>query len=275
MRILGVLLVVLAGLASGEQAPVKKKIQTLIVTGQNGHDWRRATPLLRQALEDIGLFEVRVSEEFRGATAETLAPYELVVVNHYDSRKPELRWGEKAERALVEFVESGKGLVIYHFSLAAFDGWKEWEEMSGGNWRPNYGHHSARHDFEVTVRDPEHPVLRGMPAKFRQDLDELYANLRWQADRSRYRVLATAWDDHNLYLGKARQPTPGDGMDHPMLWVSERGKGRIFVTALGHDAAAVQTPLFVVTFSRGAEWAATGKVTIPVPATLEPDRSSR
>jgi hypothetical protein len=255
----------LAAAAAFGQAPAKK-IQTLIATGQNGHDWRAVTPLLRQALEDTGRFEVRVTEEFRGAGSETLAPYDLVVVNYFDMRKPELRWGSTAERALEEFVESGKGLVIYHFSLAAFSGWTVWEEMSGGNWRPNNGHHSPPHDFEIAIREADHPIVRGLPKKLMQTQDELYANLKWQEDRSRYRVLATAWDDHKLYQGKARQPIPGDGLDHPMLWVSGRGKGRVFVTALGHDAGAVRTPAFVTTFSRGSEWAATGVVTLAPPS---------
>src|SRR5579871_1133106 len=45
------------------------KIQALIITGQNGHDWRAATPVLRTLLESSGRFEVRVTEEFRGAGA--------------------------------------------------------------------------------------------------------------------------------------------------------------------------------------------------------------
>jgi hypothetical protein len=99
--------------------------------------------------------------------------------------------------------------------------------------------------------------------------DELYANLRWQP-AERYHVLATAWDDHALYGGKARQPIPGAGIHQPMLWTLPYGKGRVFATALGHDAGAVQNPAFVVTYQRGAEWAATGSVTIPVPAELAP-----
>jgi type 1 glutamine amidotransferase len=43
------------------------------------------------------------------------------------------------------------------------------------------------------------------------------------------------------------------------------GQGRVFATALGHDAAAVNTLTFVTTFTRGAEWAATGAVTLPIP----------
>ena len=70
------------------QAPAAK-IQVLIITGQNGHDWRATTPVLRNLLEASGKFEVRVSEEFRGAGPETLTPYDVVILNYYESRKPE------------------------------------------------------------------------------------------------------------------------------------------------------------------------------------------
>ena len=45
---------------------------------------RRLPRSLRKALETTGRFEVRIVEEFRGAGPETLAPYDLVVLNYYD-----------------------------------------------------------------------------------------------------------------------------------------------------------------------------------------------
>jgi uncharacterized protein len=239
------------------------KIRTLLITGQNVHDWRGVEEPLRKALESTGRFEVRTTEEFRGASAETLAPYDLVILNYYDAHKPELRWGERADAALLDFVRSGKGLVVYHFSLAAFDGWTEYEKICAGNWRPNNGHHSAAHDFTVDIQDRTHPVTRGLKKSFLQPKDELYANLKWQPAGT-YHVLATAYDDHSLYKNP-KQPTPGPGIHHPLLWTTEYGQGRVFVTALGHDVPAVQTPAFITTFTRGAEWAATSAVTLPIP----------
>ena len=244
-------------------AQTPAKIQALIITGQNGHDWRATTPVLRKVLEDTGRFEVRVTEEFRGAGPETLAPYDLVILNYYDKRQPVLRWGERAEQALVNYVRGGKGLVVYHFSMAAFDGWEEYEKMCGANWRPDHGHHSARHDFTVAIQDPDHPITRGIRHSFPQVNDELYANLRWQPKGS-FHVLATAWDDHARYPGNEKQPIPGPGIDEPMLWTVNYGNGRVFVTALGHDADAMKTAGFCATLARGAEWAATGNVTIPI-----------
>jgi uncharacterized protein len=256
-----VLSLLAASLLAAAQQP---KLQALIVTGQNGHDWRSVEGPLRKALEDTGRFEVRVMEEFRGAGPETLAPYDVVILNYYEKKRPELRWGERADKALLDYVRSGKGLVIYHFSVAAFEGWEEYEKLCGGNWRPNHGHHSAAHDFTLDIKDADHPITKGLKKSFPQPKDELYANLKWQPEGA-YHVLATAYDDHALYQGKARQPIPGAGLNQPMLWTTGYGQGRIFVTALGHDAAAVTTPAFVATFTRGTEWAATGNVTLPIP----------
>ncbi len=250
-------------LAAQTPAAKPQKIRTLIITGDNAHDWRAVTPELRKVLEATGRFDVRITEEFRGAGPETLAPYDLVVLN-FHNRRPDNRWGERAENALLEFVRSGKGLVMYHFSVAAFNGWDEYEKLSGANWRPNQGHHAPAHDFTVKITDPNHPITRGLRREFVQPNDELYANLKWQPEGT-YHVLATAWDDHSLYQGKARQPIPGPGRDQPMLWTVQYGKGRVFANMLGHDVPAVNTPAFIVTFTRGAEWAATGEVTLPIP----------
>src|SRR5690349_11047974 len=138
LRSIGLILLIGAGSAAFGQTP---KLRALIITGQNtaSHDWRATTPALRKMLEDSGRFEVRVTEEFRGAGPETLAPYDVVIVNYFERGRPELRWGEKANAAFLDYVRSGKGVVVYHFSMAAFDGWTDYEKLSGGNWRPNNG----------------------------------------------------------------------------------------------------------------------------------------
>ncbi len=252
-----------------------EKIQVLILTGLGGHAWRETTPLLREMLEITGRFEVRVMEEFRGAGPETLAPYDVVILNMihatsggdtiYDVKTPRW-WGERAERAFVDFVRSGRGFVHRHISLAAFDGWTEFEQMSGGNWRFRQSYHSPQHDFSLDIVDSEHPITRGLKSPMLVSNDELYAGLVWQPEGS-YRVLATAWDEHALYTG-IWPPPPRDGMDQPLLWTTRYGEGRVFATALGHGPDNVRDQAFRVTFVRGVEWAATGQVTLPIPPEL-------
>jgi type 1 glutamine amidotransferase len=50
-----------------------------------------------------------------------------------------------------------------------------------------------------------------------------------------------------------------------MLMVVDYGKGRVFHTTLGHDDYSIESVGFIVSFLRGTEWAATGKVPQPVP----------
>jgi hypothetical protein len=43
----------------------------------------------------------------------------------------------------------------------------------------------------------------------------------------------------------------------------------VFTTALGHDPDAMKSAAFIATYTRGTEWAATGKVTVPLPPELQ------
>jgi len=235
--------------------------RVLVLSGRNNHDWRTTTPALRQALLDTGKFDVRVNEEPAGMTAETLAAYDVVVLDYNGPR-----WGECAEQALAAFLRGGKGLVVVHGASWAFNGlevlgdrhvrtgilepaWPEYARMIGGAWcldRPPTGH-GKRHVFPIRFVDRAHPIARGLAATLEAN-DELYHNMRMQPG---VHVLATAFDD---------LATGGTGKDEPVLWSVSYGKGRVFHTTLGHDALAIAAPAFLIPFRKGAEWAASGDV---------------
>jgi type 1 glutamine amidotransferase len=268
--------VALAPISSAQQPPAAPaappKIQALILTGNHAHNWKGTTPILRKILEDTNKFDVRVIEEVRGIGPETLAPYQVIILNYSERGRPELKWGDRTNAAFLDAVRAGKGVVVYHFAMQAFDGWTDYEKISGANWRPGFGHHSAPHDFVVDIKDQEHPITKGLKLQLPVATDELYANLKWQPAGS-YHVLATAKDDHALYAAsrtdsRAPQPLEGPSADANMLWTTQYGQGRVFVTALGHDVEQIQQPTFMTTFARGAEWAATGNVTLPIPPAL-------
>ena len=260
-----VLLALLLSCASltGLPAQTSPKIKVLILTGVNNHDWRATTPVLREILERTGKFDVHVNEEGRGNTLVTFSPYDVLLLNYNDMKHTAGPWwDEGARQAMLDFVRNGKGLVSYHASNNAFWGWEEFDKLVGGTWRETAGH-GPYHAYTVTLIDREHPITKDMPASFAEH-DELYHRLSMQPN---IHTLATAFDDPNN-CHKAGEGC-GTGKDEPLIWTLSYGTGRVFQTALGHDVKAMQSAGFILTLQRGAEWAATGQVTIPVPEDMK------
>jgi uncharacterized protein len=210
---------------------------------------------------------VRVVEEFRGGTAEMLAPYGLIIVNYYDGGRPENRFGERAQNAIRTLYAPAKDWCFIICLLErSTDGrtTKRCRAAIGARIKDTTPLPTTSPSIS---KDADNPIMQGLKSPLMIKKDELFANLRWQPEGN-YHVLATAYDDHSLYGVRDTQAKPGAGINEPILWTTQFGMGRVFVTALGHDPEDTENPAFKITFVRGAEWAATGKVTIPVPPEL-------
>lgn len=274
--VLSTLLFAMAPFASA--APIR----VMILDGESAgpyHNWRLTTPVLKAELEETGLFAVTVvtappSESGLSSFHPNFSDYQAVVMN-YDA--PD--WPENLRAAFEKYVSSGGGLVIVHAADNAFPNWPAYNLMIGiGGWRhrneaagPHWffkegklvsdatpgsaGQHGARLPFQVVTRDPNHPIMKGLPRVWMHANDELYAALRGPGKNMT--VLATAYSDPK---------NKGTGLDEPMIMVLHYGKGRIFHTTMGHDVFALSCVGFTTIFQRGAEWAATGRVTQKVPA---------
>ncbi|SDF39520.1 ThuA domain-containing protein [Terriglobus roseus] len=265
LRKMFLLLISCSPVVAQTPAPTIHAIQVLIVTGQDKHPWRETSPYLKGLLEATGKFEVRVTEEFKGAGEETLRPYDVVVLDYSDEKLNVPDWSDSTKEALLNFVRSGKGLVVYHHSAASFQNWTEYRQLVGCVWKTSASYHAPVHDYKVDIRDSDHPITRGMASSFMAKTDELYAGLDC-VPLGDLHILATGWDDHSQYVAKPRSPAPEPGSpsrDEPLLWTHAYGSGRVFATMLGNDMRAVHTPGFISTFVRGTEWAATNAVSIP------------
>jgi type 1 glutamine amidotransferase len=271
----------MASVAIGQAAEASKdKLRVLIVDGQNNHDWESTTPLLRQALESSGRFTVDVAtspptgQDMSGFRPK-FADYDVVVSNYNGDR-----WAKETENEFEKFVAGGGGCVSVHAANNSFPEWPEYNRMIGlGGWygrtekagpfvylddagklvrdtsAGDGGHHGPQHEFQIRVRDAEHPIMRGLPPLWMHTKDELYDSLRGPAED--LHILATAYSAPQ-YAGTRRH--------EPMLMALEYGNGRVFHTVLGHADYSMHCVGFSTTLQRGAEWAATGEVTIPVPA---------
>lgn len=254
-------------LAGAVSAPLSgAPVRVLILTGHSDelyHHWRESTPFLRNALEKTARFDVKVEEEVDGITARTLEPYDVLVLNYQGPR-----WSAMTEKAVEDFVRSGKGMLAFHgVSYGEFfgqewdknhwissrkdaPGWVAYPKMLGMTWIPENIGHAPRHVFTVKWTAPEHPMARGLDPTFVAN-DELYHRISLYPTAQ---VLATAYDDPGI---------GGTGKAEPIIWTVQYGTGRVVYITLGHDLLALSQPGVITAMLRGTEWAATGNVSSP------------
>ncbi|HXI50164.1 MAG TPA: ThuA domain-containing protein, partial [Candidatus Saccharimonadales bacterium] len=220
-------------------------LRVLILSGEGNHDWRSTSAFLRQLLVGSKQFDVRVSESPAGLGEQAFASFDLVVLEC-----PAASLGSQTEQTLESFVNAGHGLVVTRAGLlpraapgSGSASAEQFRNFLGVTAPPTSvaGHEASLRLFELELALPNHPILTGLSNKLRT-ADVALPGL---AFRPKSEVLARS--DH----------------DEPLLLTAIRGKGRVFVTALGCDLAAMQEKAFITTFLRGAEWAGSGQVSLP------------
>lgn len=268
------------------QAIAGKPVKTLVITGQNNHNWKLSHEVIRQILENSGLFQVDFAiSPSRGKDMSDFiidfTPYKLVVLDYNGDS-----WCPETKRRFVEYAKNGGGIVIYHAANNSFPDWKEYNEIIGlGGWEGRNeksgpwvylkdgvlvkdtspgdgGSHGNQHEYVLTSRDDKHPINKGLPKQWKHATDELYDRMRGPGNLKSL-----------LFSAYSALETNGSGREEPLIFTVDYGKARIFHTMIGHagrgssvgENTAMQCTGFQVTLLRGCEWAATGKVTQKVP----------
>lgn len=262
----------------------ERPLKVLIIGGQNNHNWALSTPYMEEILNRAAHLQATVDN----APGRDAAPAD------WDAWQPRFRdfgcvvldyngqmWPERVRQDFLDYVHSGGGVVVIHAANNSFPGWKEYEQMVGLLWRgrnygaslyvddegrvvreePNEGRgmgHGSQYDWEMTVRDSEHPITRGMPIRWMHKHDELYHGQRGPAEN--VHILLTAFSD----------PTPGrggTGKHEPIVWWVPYGQGRVVTNLMGHvgQLGCMHCEGFQTLLYRACEWAANGECTTPVP----------
>lgn len=277
--------------------PAAPPIRVLIVDGINNHDWQTGTKLMRAILLAQGKFSVDVSTtppkeapaDAWKAWRPQFSRYDAVINNFNGGHEDDgVSWPAEVERSFEAYVQGGGGLVVFHAGNNAFPHWDAYNQMIGLGWRPNtFGPglvigddgkvivvpkgqgpgpgHPPRLDFQIHLTDAQHPITRGMPPVWLHPSEQLTHGQHGPAEGLTVLTYASSPVTHR---------------NEPMDWVRTYGKGRVYTTMLGHTWKNEPNPNFdcvgfQTLFSRGVEWAATGRVTIPIPADFpKPDKIS-
>jgi len=208
--------------SAGQAAPIKVLFlgQDQTPHGAGAIYGAIASPLARHGVQ---LTAALTPED--ALSPERLAYYDaLLIYGNHTTISP------AQEKALLDFVEGGKGVVAIHSASEMFGGSEKYAALIGAQSKREGGA-----EFTPEIVQPAHPAMEGVKPFAAWDESVVYTKQN-TADRT---VLMERADAN----GRT-----------PWTWVRTQGKGRVFYTAYGHDERTWSNPGFQTLLERGIVW---------------------
>jgi type 1 glutamine amidotransferase len=249
-----------AHLKSGPRTPSKKHVLVLGGARKFHHD---SIPTAMASVfawgEATGAWDTELRTDFTlvrdlgggpmnaGFQPKGLRDFDAVVIASADG---EWELDQEQKRALLDFVRSGKGLVVMHAGVDANHGWRDYIDMVGAE---QVGHpyntlEQPIQAFTLLNEGGAFVATRLLPSRFVKQ-DELYTLRNWS--RSDIDVLLRI---DPAALNDVGDEAPPDG-DLPVAWIKAYGKGRVFASTLGHTREAFRDPDIARMYTQAIEWA--------------------
>ena len=209
--------------------------------------------------EKTGAYEATIGSDPKVFSADGLKDYDaLVLANVYlesklfktprDLNPNEKPVYEARQKALLDFVNGGKGLVGVHNAACTALGWPEFNKMLGGT---HDGHAWWSHQsVPIRLDDPKSPLAAAFGGEGLTVNDDIYT-FTAPYTREALHVLLSADADKAPQSMTAER---ADG-DYPVSWVKPYGSGRVFYTSLGHEPATFQDAKFLRHLLDGIQFA--------------------
>jgi putative membrane-bound dehydrogenase-like protein len=224
----------LLGLAAATSASAAEPLKLLFL-GDSGHHQPPARfKQLQPVMKERGI-ELTYTDNLDDLNPETLGQYAgLVIYANQERISPD------QEKALLDYVEGGKGLIPLHCASFCFLNSPKYIELVGAQFQRH-----GTGTFRTILADEDgHPILRGFDGF--ESWDETYVHTKHnEKDRT-----VLEWREEPAGRGRDAAPTK-----EPWTWVRTQGKGRVFYTAWGHDQRTWGNPGFVNLVERGIRWA--------------------
>jgi uncharacterized protein len=221
------------GAGRGSRAATRVAPQTgrpirILFLGQDEeqpHNPVKMFPLLAAPLARRGIQLTYAATPADALTPAKLKFYDaLMLYGNHTAITPE------QEKALLDYVEGGHGLIALHSASAEFTGSDKYTALIGGQFQRH-----GTGEFTAEIVQPSHPVMRGVEPF--QTWDETYVHTKHNpVDRT---VLMERVDPQGR---------------EPWTWVRTQGKGRVFYTAYGHDERTWTKPGFQTLVNNAVLW---------------------
>ncbi len=181
--------------------------------------------VITPALAPMGI-DVTFTQDIHDLNAKKLGQFDCLAIYGDSGDLP-----PAAEQAMLDYVESGHGLVAIHCASHIFRNSQRYTALIGGRFQ--------KHEtgiFRTRIIDAQHPAMRGVHSF--TSWDESYVHNELSDDRTVLMV------------------RPHDGEYEPWTWVRKQGKGRVFYTASGHDERTWNQTGYHELLAGGIRWAA-------------------
>jgi type 1 glutamine amidotransferase len=210
----------------------------IVYGGWDGHEPDQASAFIAQGLQEAGLSVERTTSLDRFADTAGLKSFKVIV--------PCVTCGTltgEQEMGLCAAVESGVGIGGWHGGIVdAFRASPTYQFMTGAQF---VAHPGGIIHYKVNVTNPDHPITRGV-----KDFDVTSEQYYMHVDPG-LNVLATT-----RFSGEHEKKPWIKGVVMPTVWTKAWGKGRVFVSAIGHVTKDLQIPEVRMITTRGILWAA-------------------
>lgn len=248
-----------AALPDKTPAPVQKKHEVLVFTKTAGFrhgSIPTGVECMKQLGAKSGLFNVTHTEDAEIFKPESLAKFDAVIfLNSTGEVFKDSPAGEDVlKKSLVDFVQSGHGLIGMHSAGDTYNDWKDYAEMMGTGFQEHpWG---SGETVRVKNLDPKHPLTAAFKGEGLTLKDEIYKFKPGRAQPSeRHMLLALDANGTNLMLDDKDKDGKPDRDLYPIAWLSTYGKGRTFYCSLGHNDEVYWNPIVVAHYLAGIQYA--------------------
>ena len=207
-----------------------RKIEVLFLGHDSEHhNSAKFMPMLASSLAKEGI-NFTYTDDLKDLNPQTLEKYDaLMIYANHDEISP------SQEKALLNFVKEGNGLIPVHSASFCFRNSEEYIELVGAQFQK---HETGT--FEASIIKKDHPIMKNL--KEFSTWDETYVHHKHSSDRI-------------VLMERV------EGAHHePWTWIKDYGKGRVFYTAYGHDERTWGNPGFHELMKEGIFWAVGDKV---------------
>ena len=220
-----------------------KPIKALLITGGCCHNYLFQAAALTKGVEALADIEWTIERDPRTGTRGKIElyddpdwgkEYDVVVHNECFAATTDPEYIRK----ITEAHKAGVSAVVIHCAMhtyrdATIDDWREFLGVTSK-------HHEHQSRYPVKIVNDQHFITKGFPKDWVTPKDELY-------------IVKKLWPNAKALATSVSEKTKEE---HPVAWVNQFGKARVFGTTYGHSDDTFRDENFLNLVARGIVWAA-------------------